>query len=88
MTQTIPWSTGGNITLTYTGQGNGTIVVTSDDNPTDVARSKTITVETSNNAISRQVTISQSAGPNFKLQTGDRMKLANGEYFNVKVQTD
>lgn len=85
MTQTIPWPTGGNITLTYTGQGNGTIVVTSDDNPTDVARSKTITVETSNNAISRQVTISQSAGPNFKLQTGDVYKTRDNNYYNVKV---
>lgn len=32
-TKTIAWSSGtGNITLTYGGQGNGTITVQSDDN--------------------------------------------------------
>ena len=81
----IPWSTGtGNITLTFTGQGNATVIVTSDDNPLAVSRTQNITVKTLDGSISRTVTITQEAGPNFKTSDGKRFKLSNGLYFNVK----
>lgn len=81
----IPWSTGtGNITLTFTGQGNATVIVTSDDNPLAVSRTQDITVKTLDGSISRTVTITQEAGPNFKTSDGNRFKLSNGLYFNVK----
>lgn len=83
-TKTIAWPTGGNITLSYDGQGNGTIVVTSDDNPTDAARSKTITVTTSVGSVSRQVTINQGAGPNFRLKDGKAFIPKGSDFFNVK----
>lgn len=83
----IPWTTGsGNITLTFTGQGNGTIVVESDDNNLDVERRQTLTV--SGGGLSRQVTVVQSAGyhPNFILSDGKYLKLSDGKYFNVQVE--
>jgi len=84
-TKTIAWSTGGNITLTYTGQGNGTIVVTSDDNPTDAARSKTITVATTIGSASQTVTINQAAGPNFRDADGKAFIPVGSDYFNVQT---
>lgn len=46
-TKTIAWDKGdGNITITYDGSGNGTIVVTSSDNNLFEERSKVITVST------------------------------------------
>lgn len=62
-TKTIAWTTGtGNITLTYTGQGDGTILVSSDDN-TGAARSQTITIQTTAGTpvVTRTVTINQAA---------------------------
>ena len=82
---TIPWSTGsGNIVLTFTGQGNATVIVTSDDNSLDGARSQDITVKTVDGSVRRTVTITQAAGPNFKTSDGKRVRLSNGLYFNVK----
>lgn len=88
MAQTvIPWTSGnGNITLTYNGQGDGTITVASDANNLEQVRSQIITV--SGGGISRQVTISQAAKPaahpNFILSDGKYLKLSDGKYFNVK----
>ena len=63
-TKSIAWSTGsGNITLTYQGQGNGTIVVQSDPNNLGISRSQTITVETVGGAITKNLTVSQAACP-------------------------
>ena len=49
MEKVIPWdSGGGNIHLTYTGQGNSSIVITSDsENYTGETRTKLITINTS-----------------------------------------
>lgn len=83
----IPWTTGtGNIILTYSGQGNGTILVESDDNNLDVERRQTLTV--SGGGISRQVTVVQSAAPNFILSDNKFLKLSNGDYFNVTETTE
>lgn len=63
-TKSIAWNTGnGNITLTYQGHGNGTITVESDQNDLATARSQTIVVKTTNNAIIKNLTITQTACP-------------------------
>lgn len=65
-TKKIAWNDGGgNITLTYTGRGNETILVQSDANNLDVARSQQITIETTNGSpvVTKTVTISQAAKP-------------------------
>lgn len=68
-TKVIAWQTGsGNITLTYQGQGDGTITVQSDDNNLSVARSQTITVKTANNAVSQTLTINQEAREDYSLK--------------------
>lgn len=84
-TVVIPWTNGtGNITLTFTGQGNNTVIVESDDNNLDVARTQEITVKTLNGSIRRTVSVTQNAGTNFKTSDGKNVKLSNGLYFNVK----
>ena len=61
----IAWNTGsGNITLTYQGQGNGTINVSSDENNLGSARSQTITVKTTEGGlVTKNLTINQAACP-------------------------
>ena len=50
------WATGdGSVTLTYSGQGNGTITVESDMNTLDASRSMIISVST--RSITRNVTV-------------------------------
>lgn len=63
--KSIAWTTGsGKITLTYTGQGNGTIAVDSDPNTLGTARSQTITVKTTEGGIkTKNITINQAACP-------------------------
>lgn len=62
-TKQIAWNTGsGNITLTYQGQGDGTISIQSDAN-NGSARSQVITVETVGGAITKNLTVSQAACP-------------------------
>ena len=61
-TLTKAWGTGtGSVTLTYTGQGNETVTITSDPNNLFQSRSMTVTVKTTDNAISHTVTITQAA---------------------------
>lgn len=64
MQKQIAWNSGnGNITLTYQGEGDGAIAVSSDENNLGIARSQTITVQTTNGAVSKNVTIRQAACP-------------------------
>lgn len=86
-TKVKPWPTGGNVTLTYGGQGNGPIVVESDDNPTDEARSMVVTIETTRGTPvqTRTFTVTQAAGPNFRLYGGDILRLADGNYLSVAI---
>lgn len=78
------WATGeGSVTLTYNGQGNGTIAVESDMNTSDVGRSMTISVSTG--SITRNVTVNQSACPvNFRVKDGGLMKTSDGGWFSVQ----
>lgn len=64
-TKKIAWQTGsGNITLTYQGQGDGTITVESDPNDLATARSKTITIKTTKGGLkTKNLTITQGACP-------------------------
>lgn len=64
MEKMIPWdSGGGNIHLTFTGQGNGSIVITSDtENLTGKTRSKVITITTTKGgSTSKQLIVKQTS---------------------------
>lgn len=57
-TKTIAWTTGsGNITLTYTGQGNGSISVASDENDSFDDRSQSFDIVTTNGSPKKAVSI-------------------------------
>ena len=58
--KTIPWTNGsGNIILDYTGEGDETVTVSSDPNDLKVDRSQVLTFKTSDNSVTRQVTVKQ-----------------------------
>ena len=83
----IAWNTGtGFITLNYTGQRNGTILVSSDPNNLYVERQQNVTVRTTNSAVSRTIKIKQSAKePNFFAKGRVAFRTKDGAYFNVKT---
>lgn len=59
-TKSIAWNSGsGNITVTYTGSRDDTVSVSSSENDIYEDREQVITVKTTDNAISRQVTVRQ-----------------------------
>lgn len=62
-TLTIPWNDGnGNIILTYTGQGDGTVTVQSDTDNLGADREQVITLKTADDTKAVQVTIQQATG--------------------------
>lgn len=62
-TLTIPWNDGnGNIILTYTGQGDGTVTVQSDTDNLGADREQVITLKTADGTKAVQVTIQQATG--------------------------
>ena len=86
-TKSIAWQTGnGNITLSYSGQGDDTVTVTSDPNNLYVDRSQTLTFSTTAGAsISRQVTVTQPMKePNFKTSEGYWFVTIDDKYFTVQ----
>lgn len=67
----IPWRTGtGNIVLTLTGQGNDTVVVTSDTDNKGYDRQQTISFYVTDGAIRHTIVTSN----------GKRLKTADGHY--------
>lgn len=73
-TKTIAWTTGsGNITLTYEGQGNGSISVASDENDSFDERSQSFDIVTTNGTPEKAVSI---------LVKQQGKKYAVGEVFN------
>ena len=84
-TKVIPWTDGtGNITLSYTGQGNDSVTVASDPNNLYHERSQTLTFKTTDNAISRQVTVTQTMKePNLIDSEGKWLIDANDTYLIV-----
>lgn len=87
-TKTIAWNTGsGNIILEYTGVKDDTVTVSSSENNLYEARSQTLTFKTTDNQISRQVTITQGMRePNFKTADGYWLLTADNKYFNVQEE--
>lgn len=85
-TKSIAWNTGtGNITLTYTGQGDDTVTVSSDPNDVYEGRSQTITFSTLDNAITRQVTVTQTMRePNFITSEGYWFVTSDDKYLIVQ----
>ena len=84
-TKTIAWNTGsGSITLSYTGQGDDTVLVSSSENDLYQERSQEVTVKTTDNAISRQVTITQGMRePNLIDSDGNWLIDSNDTYLIV-----
>lgn len=84
-TKTIAWNTGsGSITLSYTGQGDDTVLVSSSENNLYQERQQVVTVKTTDNAISRQVTITQGMRePNLIDSNGNWLIDANDTYLIV-----
>ena len=70
-TKSIAWNTGsGNISINYTGEGNGTIEITCDNNNLYEARSQQITVNTTDGSnIERVLTIQQAAKVRIDIST-------------------
>lgn len=67
MTKSIPWSDGnGNIILTYTGQGDGVVTVTSDTDNKNFERRQTISFYVTDGAIREDLAASGAI-----LQTSD-----------------
>lgn len=87
-TKNIAWNTGsGNIILDYTGVKDDTVTVSSSENNLYEARSQTLTFKTTDNQISRQVTVTQGMRePNFKTADGYWLLTADNKYFNVQEE--
>lgn len=76
----------GSVTLIYSGQGNGIIIVESDMNTLDTSRSMTVSV--SIGSITRNVTVNQSAClVNFRVKDGGPMQTSNGGWFAVQDES-
>lgn len=87
-TKSIAWQTGtGNITLSYTGQGDDTVLVSSDANNLYESRSQTLTFSATGYAITRQVTVTQPMRePNFKTSEGYWFVTSDDKYFTVQEE--
>ena len=86
-TKTIAWSTGtGSITLSYSGQGNDTVLVSSDPNNLYQDRSQTLTfTTTAGGTVTRQVTVSQGMKqPNFVTSDGKWVVTSDDKYLTVQ----
>ena len=86
-TKTVAWNNGsGDITLDYTGVGNETIIISSDENNLDTARQQDIVVKTTRGGtVQRTVTVRQGAGPNFRTSDGKAFVPSGSDYLNVQV---
>lgn len=85
-TLTIPWNDGnGNIILTYTGQGDGTVVVQSSTDNLGEDRSQVITLKTvGDNPVTATVTVVQQTGL-LTLVSGDSYVLNDTDGKILKV---
>lgn len=86
-TKSIAWQKGtGNITLTYTGQGDDTVTVTSSPNDVYEDRSQTVTFSTTAGSptVTRQVTVTQGMRePNLIDSDGNWLIDSNDTYLIV-----
>jgi hypothetical protein len=82
----IPWADGnGNIILTYTGQGNGTVTVQSDTDNLGDDRSQTLTFKTVGaNPVTVQVVVIQPTGMQIlRDDSGEELRTSNGLILRV-----
>ena len=84
-TKNIAWNSGsGNITVTYSGSRDDTVSVSSSENDIYEDREQVITVKTTDNAISRQVTVRQGMRePNLIDSDGNWLIDSNDTYLIV-----
>lgn len=84
-TKSIAWNNGsGNITVTFTGSRDDTVSVSSSENDIYEDREQVITVKTTDNAISRQVTVRQGMRePNLIDSDGNWLIDSNDTYLIV-----
>lgn len=84
-TKSIAWNNGsGNITVTYSGSRDDTVSVSSSENDIYEDREQVITVKTTDNAISRQVTVRQGMKePNLIDSDGNWLIDSNDTYLIV-----
>lgn len=84
-TKSIAWNSGsGNITVTFTGSRDDTVSVSSSENDIYEDREQVITVKTTDNAISRQVTVRQGMKePNLIDRDGNWLIDSNDTYLIV-----
>lgn len=85
-TKSIAWQTGtGNITLSYTGQGDDTVLVSSDPNNLYESRSQRLTFTSLDNTLSQSVTVTQPMRePNFKTSQGQWFVTYDDKYLIVQ----
>ena len=89
-TLTIPWNDGnGNIILTYTGQGDGTVTVRSDTDNLGADRQQVITLRTIDGGAQAQVTVIQPTGMQILLDTdGKMLRDSNDKVLRVYPSAD
>ena len=89
-TLTIPWNDGnGNILLTNTGQGDGTVTVRSDTDNLGDDRQQVLTFKTTGaNPVTAQVTVIQPTGMQVLLDVnGNALRTADGDVLRVRPET-
>ena len=82
----IPWADGnGNIILTYTGQGDGTVTVQTDTDNLGEDRSQVLTFKTvSANPVTVQVVVTQPTGKLIlRDNSGEELRTSNGLIIRV-----
>ena len=87
MTHTIPWNSGdGHIALSYTGEGNATVSVSSGRND-GFDREQTLHVSTTRGAASADVTVRQPGMREpYVCADGEKYVCADGELYGVIKQ--
>ena len=76
-----PWANGGNLTITYTGNGNGSAVFSSDANE-GIDREMTVTFKGAGQSIEKKVTQEGLRQP-FGLAGGGVFRVKGGGRFGV-----
>jgi hypothetical protein len=87
-TKTIAWNSGsGNITVTYTGSGDGTAIITSSDNNLYEERSQQITFQTTAGSPQRTVTVTVAQAAKQKIDLSNAIVTAANQTYNGSAKT-